>query len=293
MRHNVTSMLDWQWLLLTPPLCVLIAATLLWLIAARRSREGWLLAGLLGITIGPYIVSAGSLFPRYLHFSATPLAVLAGAGVWSLTEALVARVRPVAVTRVAGLDGPGLLATGMLATLLIWPLRSDVTIATEPERAALPPIDRAQYISAWPAGYGTREMARFLDNASEKRCGVTVVRLHYWDHPLQGLDLFLEPSANLNLFTVDSTQSGWFEQVEDLARQRTTFFALNPQRDDHAHTALVARFRSAPRVFVYPRPGTTTGVEVWQISRRDPVADSSGAGCDRASIELLTQPGER
>ena len=315
MHDNLGNVLHWLWLMLTPPVCVLAAATLLWLLVVRPTRAGWLLAGIFGITVGPYIASAGILYPRYLHFAATPIALLAGAGLWKLGQWIADRPRRVFINHLEYAYGPSLLTAALLGAVLVWPLRTDVIIATAPERAALPPVDHAQYISAWPAGYGTREMARFLAGAGKARCGANVIRLHYWDHPLQGLDLYLRSSSDLNvvrlydwqltshgldklllapgdlrIYTFDPNQVGWIEHVEEIAAQRPTYIALNPQRDAKTHARLVELFRGAPRVFVFPRPGTTAGLEVWQVTRLNPVAPSDGMRCDSATIEWLTQP---
>jgi hypothetical protein len=266
LEANARNIVDWYWILLTPPLFLLAAGALVWLLIVRPRREHLLLVTLLGLTVLPYLVSASTLFPRYLHFSAVPLALLGGRSLQLAAEWLGTLPRRAAWSRPAAGSARAAALALLLVGVSVWPLRADVTIATAPERARLPAIDRGQYVSGWPSGYGTREAAEFLKTQARVHShGITVMRLHYEDQPNQALDLYLPRSDRISVATFNPGQPEWLAEVERLAAERPTFFVFSPQRDRQAYDTFVSRFADATLVWQMPRPGGAVGLEIWSV----------------------------
>jgi hypothetical protein len=55
-----------------------------------------------------------------------------------------------------------------LAAVLVPALRFDLALWTDPARAPLPALDRFQYVTGWPSGYGARDSIAFL--RAERAC---------------------------------------------------------------------------------------------------------------------------
>lgn len=58
----------------------------------------------------------------------------------------------------------------------------DKSIWKNPEKAPLPEIDKWQYVSGFPSGYGLRESIEYLENISRKGTSVTVVTQGSYSH---------------------------------------------------------------------------------------------------------------
>jgi hypothetical protein len=68
-----------------------------------------------------------------------------------------------------------LAAAGLLA-VLVPALRFDRALWTDPARAPLPSLDRFQYVTGWPSGYGSRDSMAFLRSERERcRAGLLLV----------------------------------------------------------------------------------------------------------------------
>ncbi len=99
------------------------------------------------------LVAVGDIwFPRYLVFLTGPFVALAAWGAGALAAALARRwpagARPVAV---AG-----------LAVVLMPAIAADVPLVTDPSRAPFVELDRFQYVTGWPSGYGVRDTVAFV-----------------------------------------------------------------------------------------------------------------------------------
>src|SRR5262249_26042094 len=88
-------------------------------------------------------------------FTTVPLLPLAAWGFVALVDAVRAR---------AGLGRAATagLVMALLVVVLTPALRFDVALWTDPPSAPLPALDRFQYVTGWPSGYGSRESMGFL-----------------------------------------------------------------------------------------------------------------------------------
>jgi 4-amino-4-deoxy-L-arabinose transferase-like glycosyltransferase len=89
------------------------------------------------------------LYPRYIIFMPTILAI---------TAAYVTKV----------LKGKQKMIL-LLAAFFISVIYFDFSIIFHPQSIPLPPVDRAQYIEDWPAGWGVREIVEFARQKSQNK----------------------------------------------------------------------------------------------------------------------------
>jgi hypothetical protein len=162
---NLGLAAEWLWAYWTPGLIVL---ALIGLVAAGARREHWRAAVLLGLlAAGPavaFVAVSEIWYPRYLLFTTIPLLPLSAWGFVALADLAGTRVR-------AGRTARAALAAAGLALVLLPALRFDLALWTDPARAPFPALDRFQYVTGWPSGYGMRDSMAFLAAQRERRPG--------------------------------------------------------------------------------------------------------------------------
>jgi hypothetical protein len=107
------------------------------------------------------VAVSGIWYPRYLLFTTVPLLPLAAGGFVGLVDAVKRRAH-------LGRAPAAVLATGLLVAALLPALRFDHAVWTDPVSAPFPALDRFQFVTGWPSGYGSRESVDFL-RAERKR----------------------------------------------------------------------------------------------------------------------------
>ena len=167
---NLRLAAQWLWTYWTPPLALLAVAGLAFALA-HRTR--WPFAVLLAlVAVGPtlaFVAVSGIWYPRYLLFTSVPLLVLAGWGLVGLLDAVAKGAR-------LGPATGAIVTAAMLVGLLAPALRFDLALWTDPARAPFPALDRFQYVTGWPSGYGLRDSVAFLRLERERRpAGLLVV----------------------------------------------------------------------------------------------------------------------
>lgn len=156
-------LLDW-WTL------PLLALGLLGVAAAvvLRRRPGILLFALAALPLLAFGSMLSRWLPRYLLAASVPFLVLASWAFCRVLERLAAR-----------LADPRLRVAFTVAAVLLVLLpafRIDRDLLTEPSRAALPALEREQYILGWTSGYGVRDTEKIIRRElAEHAAGLTVV----------------------------------------------------------------------------------------------------------------------
>ena len=155
---NVHLAAEWLWTYWTPGLVILAVLGLALGLASPARRRAAVLLSLLAV--GPtaaFVAVSGIWYPRYLLFTTVPLLPLAAGGFVGLVSLLTRRAsahpRRWAVS---------LLVAALLVAALLPALRFDHALWTDPTRAPFPSLDRFQYVTGWPSGYGSRESVEFL-----------------------------------------------------------------------------------------------------------------------------------
>jgi hypothetical protein len=165
LAQNLPLCASWLWTYWTP---VFIALALFAIVrsAFLRERKVAFLTLLIGLPMCAFAGVGDIWFPRYLVFLTAPFAALAAWGADGLASAI-------------GRRSPGqarrLMAAGLM--LALGPAaRTDWDLLVDPTRAQFVEIDRFQYVTGWPSGYGVRDTIDFVRSERVRHPeGITVV----------------------------------------------------------------------------------------------------------------------
>ena len=167
---NLGLATSWLWNYWTTGLVLLAAAGVVVALRTNALRRSGVL--LILVALGPIALFASVSrvwFPRYVLFTTVPLVILAALGFRAGLDAL-ARRTPVSPWTSA------VRTTILLAIVLAPALRFDGALWTDPSRAPLPDVDRFQYVTGWPSGYGSRDSLEFLRaRRAERPEGLTLL----------------------------------------------------------------------------------------------------------------------
>jgi hypothetical protein len=226
---NLPLAASWLSTYVTWPIALLAVASLV--IGLReRSRPVLFLAGLVLVPVLGFSAVSTLWFPRYLVFVTVPLLLLAARGFVSLTARL-----------------PGAVQALVLLALLVPALRIDRDILVDPARAALPDVDREQFVLGWPSGYGTEGTLAFIrEELQHHPQGLTVVahvhsRRTTW--LTLGLEFARDPRVELRDLDLEKPQN--VDLLAAWAHARPTLLVVSP----------VGPTRSPPEPFTWAHLG--------------------------------------
>lgn len=208
----------------TWPILLLAAMRLLYGLRSR-GRISALFAVLLLITPSFYILSAKDVwYSRYLLPIVPLLVVLAARTLVDLASLLNRNTR-------SAYGKVWLVSLSLLA--LLPSLAFDYQFITDPRYAPLTPVDRWQYITGWPSGYGLAETVTWLrQRAAEEGPLVVIADLH--SGPTQeGVSLYLgNGTPDIRFLSVD-LRSVSPESLQQLVQIQTmpTLLLLNKPAD--------------------------------------------------------------
>jgi hypothetical protein len=163
--ENLPLCASWLWTYWTPVLIALAVFALL-RAAFLRARPIAFVALLIAVPVFAFAGVGDIWFPRYLVFLTAPFVALAA---WGGDQFAIA------VERRSPDRARAMMAAGLVA-LLLPAARIDWDLLVDPSRANLVEIDRFQYVTGWPSGYGVRDTLDFV--RAEKALhpeGITVV----------------------------------------------------------------------------------------------------------------------
>ncbi len=259
---NILKLANWFWILLTAPLAILTAITMLWALFLR-SRKVWFLLAIFLLFILPYIIFIKLWYPRYLMFSLIPLALLM-AQQWAWFE------------KKMGLTNESyrqvhLVSTFALGFLLIWPLLYNIRLVYRPESTQLPEIVSWQFIHGWPSGYGSRELSAFLVAQADKASTeVYVLRPSDWSHTnFGGLEVHLPADPDLELVDIGRDIPSDLELISKRLEHgsQILFIIDTTHRESVALLNTIQPQIEMERIWHYPKPAITDGLEVWKVKR--------------------------
>jgi hypothetical protein len=258
--RNLGLAQNWLWTWFTPPLAVL-AVLSLGLFMNRTRRRPVIFLWLAGLSqVAAYVVTARVWYPRYLLFVAVPACLLM-AGL--LGAAFEAAVRPVWIRETV------LGAAGVLL-VLAWPLAQDIPIIWDPLNAGMPEADRFQYVTGWPSGCGLPELEDYLrQQAASAPAGLNVLNFSYWTPSYSGLNVYVSSSESLRLYGMDPFTSPRPAWASGLAQTQRTLVVLNGGQEagnlKKIGRSLDDFLRVGRKLWEHPRPGSSTGLEVWEV----------------------------
>ena len=209
---NLPLALSWLVTYWTLPMALLALLGLL--LDLREKPRPVLFLGLLVVVPVLAFAAVSTLwFPRYLVFVTVPALLLAARGLVCLQERL-----------------PRWAFVLVVIAALVPALRLDRDILLEPARAALPDVDREQFVLGWPSGYGTSGTVAYVrEELGHHPKGLTVVvhvhaRRTTW--LALGLEFAREPRVDLR--DLDLTQAQNLDLLAAWAHARPTLLVLSP-----------------------------------------------------------------
>src|SRR3989344_1468617 len=152
--NNLKTLLTWEVGYLTAPVALTIAFAFL---RGQAVKQNLILAAIFLIHLLYMSTFNKSIFPRFLLTFTPGLLVLAAVGL----DQMSTRLRPSLLVLV-------------FVLVLALPVYTDFKLLTDPPTAPIPDGDSKQYINAWPAGYGVKEIRQFLARESSQYPKVTI-----------------------------------------------------------------------------------------------------------------------
>lgn len=208
----------------TWPILLLAGMRLLYGLRSRE-REASLFAVLLLLTPAVYALLGKDVwYSRYLLPIVPLLAVLAARTLTDLASLLAQQTR---------LKQSGMWLALLCLLTLLPGMIFNYQLITNPSYAPFTPVDRWQYITGWPSGYGLAEAVTWLRQEAAKKGPLVVITSIYSGPTQEGLRLYLgNDEPDIRLLSVDlRSDSG--EMLQQLVQTQTvpTLLLLNEPVD--------------------------------------------------------------
>lgn len=205
--YHLRDMFDWFWLL-GPNL--LIPFTLLGVIIGLKNNPKNVLPLLVWALIPLFAINmlAKVFTVRYILYTTPAIFILASLPFLYLKEIYKQ------------------MAFLLLIAFVIFALKIDFLLLTNPEKVALPKSERTGYFEEWTAGYGLREIAQFLEKESAREFIVVGTEGTFGTLP-EGLQIYFDKNRQVAIIGGSSFIS---DQVRNSARLHPTYFVANKNR---------------------------------------------------------------
>ncbi len=225
--------------------------------ALRRERKRVLVVAVWAAWFLLFTAVGTGWLPRYLLPGTVPLLAVAAAEVTRVAEAAGRRWPRVELAIVA------LVVIALACSA--FPI--DAALLTDPSTAALPSVDRGEYVKGGSAGYGIAEVAAFL-RSSQGQGELTVFRDARSGPLLEGLDLFLgDRPPRLHFVQEYYREEGGLPETEDLERHPDARLVLRQRPTAPSQTTDLGRGLVLVPAAVFPKPGGEWQVEIYRIER--------------------------
>jgi len=177
---NLNGITDWFIAYTTIPFFLLILVS--FFLGDRKTVREKLF--LLSWFIIPFVLLAlfgRVLYPRFILFMTMPLLILAAFSLNLILDSLK----------------NNLLKSGLVFVALILLIRSDFYILTDFARAPIAKADTDQFINAWPAGGGVREIVAFAREESKKGKIYVATQGTFGSLPTYAMEIYLDENKNI------------------------------------------------------------------------------------------------
>ena len=209
---NLKSVVEWYWILLTPPLFILGIFSIP-LVLKNNFKKGlflllwWLIPLLAQSAIARVYTS------RYVLFSVPIFLIFAAVLLEQIFSTLKNKV----------------LTTIFLTVIFIVPFYQVFLLIAFPQRAYLPENERKGYLEMWTAGYGIRESAEYLKEAAKTK-KVLVGTEGYFGTLPNGLEMYLEKVPNITIIGVGQPVTEISSKLIDGLKDNQVFLLVNDSR---------------------------------------------------------------
>lgn len=208
--QNLYTMLGWIITYLTIP--VTIVAFIPIFFRKLRKRQIWFTVSAFAIPLVIFAVIGKLLFPRLILFFTLPLLILTAYGIVNLPKF----GKKMALSMVS-------LAVVVFSFGFV-----DFTILHNMAKAAIPDIDRFQFVNGWPAGGGIREVISYLQQEAQHKTIVIATEGDYGSLPKTAAELYFSQMPNIHIISFpDTIMSKVPDDVHWAAQQYTTYIIFN------------------------------------------------------------------
>jgi hypothetical protein len=217
---NLPLAASWLWRYWTMGLIALALIALAHAVRHRSRPVGFVVVFLALPVLG--FAAVGDIwFPRYLVFLTGPFVALAAVGADALAAAL-ARRWPGGAGRAGAVAG--------LVLALLPSARLDLELLRDPARAALVDLDRFQYVTGWPSGYGVRDTIAFVHAERARHPeGLTVVtHSRTVRTTARALDLEFAYGDGVRVEDLNFDHPAAMPLLAEWARERPTLVVIEP-----------------------------------------------------------------
>jgi len=236
---NLLQTSAWYYQYLTWPVLVVIFAGVV--ISYQRHRRAFQLLSIFMITIiGFEVLFAEIYFPRY--FLMTTIVLLSWGALG--THFIIQRF-------------PRIFKPLILAAILSLSIYSSIQVINNIQQANLPEIERWQYVTGWPSGYGLDELIDYL-----KRNPPDVLITEIDDLVRSGLP-YLWPDQSINIYSLDRTNwlsnSSYQQVYQSFNKGEIVYLTLNILED------LPGQFQGQ-LIEQFPRPENKSSIKLYLIT---------------------------
>lgn len=106
-------------------------------------------------------------------------------------------------------------------------LRADFYILTDFANSPIPKSDTDQYINAWPAGGGYREMVEFMDQESKKGKIFVATEGTFGSLPTYSVEIYLGENKNIEKMGYYPLPPEIPEELKEKAKVMPVYFVFN------------------------------------------------------------------
>lgn len=204
------SLVDWSWRLIGIPVLILFFYGVFAGVKDKLIRKTIL--AILLFCLVPLFIQMNLLktfTARYILFSLPPLLVLASLGAEKL---LVNRYLKLWIV--------------VLLIVIVWPAYFNFYLLTDPQKAPLPKDERMGYFEEWTAGYGLKEIAKYLDDRSANEDVVVATEGSFGTLP-EGLQIYLDKNRRVAFIPGGASVSAG---IRVAALEHPAYFVANKSR---------------------------------------------------------------
>ena len=207
---NLNGLMDWLISYATIPLFLAVVVSF-FLGGAKYLREKLLLLAWFMLPFVALALFGKVLYPRFILFMTMPLLVLASFSLGYIMENVRSKY----------------LMLVMLVFPIILLVRSDYYILNDFAHAPIADADINQFINAWPAGGGYKQLVSYLNKEAENKKIFVYTEGTFGSLPTNTIEIYLDHNKNVGKKGIWPIPNDIPDEVLQTARDMKTFFVFN------------------------------------------------------------------
>jgi len=210
--RNFKNIINWFWILLTPPIFVLGVLGMLEILR-KEFKKGVFLLFCFFLPLLAQSAVAKVFTARYILFS-VPLFLI-------FVAFFIEKIFSLFKNKAIGFD--------ILVLVLLLPCYQIFLLIINPTKAWLPVQERKGYLEEWTAGYGIKEVALYLKKVAQNQKVLIGTEGFFGTLP-DGLQIYLEKIPNITIIGVGYPIKGIPDKLTNALRDNKVFLLVNDSR---------------------------------------------------------------